>query len=77
MFERENEIRVEYKGFVGYYYVDYYRTVDDEMEFHNLEFYNNKGLCLVHATIGKAITKEELLNELKQFIDNRPEGDKQ
>lgn len=63
------EIQVEYKGYIGRYYVDYMQVaVDDEFEFHNIEIWKD-GRMQLHGTLEGPLTEEQLLDRLKKFVD--------
>ena len=61
---------VKYKCYVA----TYYRDVMYDMEFHNLEiwkndFKNDTTRMVIHATLEKEPTEEELLEHIKHYIE--------
>lgn len=61
---------VKYKCYTAIYYID----VMYDMEFHNLEiwknnFKNDTTRMVIHATLEKEPTKEEMLGHIKHYIE--------
>lgn len=59
-------LRTEYDGYVGIYYTE--EMFDDE--FYTFEIYRASRL-LIHATLDKKLTQEELKAKLKDYVNKK------